>query len=336
MTHTWGHHHDAGWRTSCTPSLFSSVGLLFENMSTYHVWFHCLFLAHLAISSAFFVLPRQTRHVAEIRTGLASSDLVQTSDSSLLKESVSSQNWDALKSPTTHLVFPGGGIFFYWQAGVVTYLREQGYQIDATTLTGASAGALVATLTCTDVDFYKATELALRMAKQAGVWGRKQGLQGIWGPMIEDWLDSLLPEDAAERASNRLSLLVTPVPRFGKKKVQHFWSKQDLIRCNMASVHLPWFLDGKLTTNFREHVCIDGSFLAKPQDYLPSTEDSGNGKSSALILDYNNDPAYQQKRLLDFVDAVSPQGIWQMLEDGKRYARLLEENGQLEILKNSS
>lgn len=305
-------------------------------MITYHTWFRCLLLVNLATSSAFFVLPQQTQHVGEIRTGLTTSDLVQTTDSSLLKESVSSQTWASSEASTPHLVFPGGGIFFYWQAGVVTYLREQGYQINATTLSGASAGALVATLTCTDVDFYKATELALALAEQAGVWDRKQGLQGIWGPMIEEWLDSLLPEDSAERASNRLSLLVTPVPSFGKKKVQQFWNKQDLIRCNMASVHLPWFLDGKLTTNFREHVCIDGSFLAKPQDYLPATEGSRNGKSSALILNYNNDPAFQQKGLLDFVDALSPKGIWQMLEDGKRYARLLEEKGHLEILKNSS
>jgi len=79
-----------------------------------------------------------------------------------------------------HLVFPGGGLFFYWQAGVVTYLREQGYDLDQMTASGASAGALTATLTATNVDFIKATELALKMAKEAGVWDRSGGLQGIW------------------------------------------------------------------------------------------------------------------------------------------------------------
>jgi len=96
------------------------------------------------------------------------------------------------------LIFPGGGIFFYWQAGVVTYLRDHGYDLSAVTSTGASAGALTATLAATDVDYYKATDLALDMVKQAGVWDRTGGLQGIWGPMIYDWLDELLLENAVE------------------------------------------------------------------------------------------------------------------------------------------
>jgi hypothetical protein len=228
-------------------------------------------------------------------------------------------------SSPPHLVFPGGGIFFYWQAGAVSYLREQGYNLTAVTAAGASAGALTATLTATGVDFYQATELALDMADQAGVWGRSGGLQGIWGPMIHDWLDELLPENAVERVQDgRLSLLVTPLPLFGKNKVNSFKDRKDLIRCNMASVHLPWFLDGELTSNFRDHPCIDGSFLSKGQDYLPERK-----ASSVLILDYNRDPAYKSTKMLDFVTAISPDVIWKMLEDGKKYARQLEEQGLL-------
>lgn len=228
--------------------------------------------------------------------------------------------------PVPHLVFPGGGIFFYWQAGVVTYMREQGYNLTASTATGASAGALTATLAKTNVDFARATELALTMAEDAGLWNRKEGLQGIWGPIIEDWLDQLLPENAVELGNNRLSLLVTPVPSFGKKKIDSFESRQDLIRCNMASVHLPWFLDGKLTAEFRDHPCIDGSFLAKGRDYLPDYR-----PPSTLVLDYNRDPKYQKKGILEFVEAISPDGIWGMLEDGKKYAAIMEEQGAFEL-----
>ena len=107
----------------------------------------------------------------------------------------------------THLIFPGGGIFFYWQAGVITYLREQNYKLlqnnnndddiqNKVHFTGASAGALCATLTCTDVNFEQATELALQKAEDVGVWDRPLGLYGIWGDMIEDWLDELLPENS--------------------------------------------------------------------------------------------------------------------------------------------
>lgn len=231
------------------------------------------------------------------------------------------------KDAPPHLVFPGGGIYFYWQAGVVTYLREQGYNLDSVTAAGASAGALTATLAATNVDFYKATQVALDLAGQAGVWDRSGGLQGIWGPMIYDWLDELLPENAVELVNGRLSLLVTPIPTLGKTSVNEFRDREDLIRCNMASVHLPWFLDGKLTTSFRDSPHIDGSFLSEDKHYLPERK-----SSEVLVLDYNQDPAYASTSMLDFVTALSPDSVFQLLEDGKNYAKQLEERGELVAL----
>jgi hypothetical protein len=104
----------------------------------------------------------------------------------------------------TRIVFPGGGIFFYWQAGAVSHLRERGYDLSETALSGASAGALAATLTATNVDFSDATRLALELAEKAGVWDRPQGLQGVWGEMIETWLDELLPENAVSMVESRV------------------------------------------------------------------------------------------------------------------------------------
>ncbi|GAX09383.1 hypothetical protein FisN_6Lh243 [Fistulifera solaris] len=236
----------------------------------------------------------------------------------------------------THLVFPGGGIYFYWQAGFVSYLREAGYDPSACSATGASAGALAATLTTTGVDFYEATDLALRLAKDAGVWDRKNGLQGIWGPMIHHWLDELLPDDAIEtlcrsndpeRQESSLTLLLTPARNlFGpKRRVSCFTSKEDLIQCNMASVHLPWFLNGKLTRKFRNRRHIDGSFLSKSSDYRSHQEDVRE-----IIVHHSLDPKYQKRRMFDFVDALSPSGIYDMLEDGKSYAKSLLEAGLLD------
>jgi len=110
--------------------------------------------------------------------------------------------------------------------------------MDRVTVSGASAGALTATLLAANVDFLEATDLALQLAEEAGVWDRSGGLQGIWGSLIEDWLCQLLPDNAAEMVNDKLSLLVTPVPSFGKVKVSTFQDKKDLIKCNMASVHL--------------------------------------------------------------------------------------------------
>jgi len=120
---------------------------------------------------------------------------------------------------------------------VVSYLQDEGYDLSRCNFTGASAGALTATLACTGVDFYEATDLALQMAAKAGVWNRALGLQGIWGPLIEEWLDNLLPESVS-CVNGRLSLLVTPIPSLAKKKVSYFNDRNDLLQCNMASVHL--------------------------------------------------------------------------------------------------
>ena len=152
-------------------------------------------------------------------------------------EEIESERVDTSPSlSTTHIVFPGGGIFFYYQAGLVNFLRER-YDLSTCTFSGASAGALTATLTAADVDFFEATDLALKLAADAGIWDRSGGLQGIWGPLIEEWLDSLLPT-CIDALQDRVTLLVTPVPSFGKTKISRFENRKDLIHCNMASVHL--------------------------------------------------------------------------------------------------
>jgi len=93
----------------------------------------------------------------------------------------------------------------------------------------------------------------------------------------------------------------------------------------MASIHLPWFLDGKVTSNFRNRPYIDGSFLASSRDYPPLTV-----SKTTFVVDFKRDPVYRSKSLLNAVQALSPDGIYHMIEDGKTYAALLEEQDGLE------
>lgn len=245
-----------------------------------------------------------------------------------IKTNSSRKNREDTNSGDLHLAFPGGGIMFYWQAGIITYLRENQYDLSSCSLCGASAGALTATLTTFDVDFYKATDLALSLAEDAGVWKRAGGLQGIWGPMIFEWLDILLPNKTLITEGGRLTLLVTPIPSFGKKQISSFIDRRDLIQCNMASVHLPWFLDGKLTSDFRTSPHIDGSFLSKPSDYEPEDQ-----QRKTLFLDWKRDPVVSKKGGFDVVEALSPDGIYGLLEQGKIHAKLMENNGDFQNLK---
>lgn len=168
-----------------------------------------------------------------LQSRFSTGDIQQSMDWKVVSDS----NIVLPEDSTPHLVYPGGGIYFYFQAGLTTFLREQGYNISQCSFSGASAGALTATLSAANVDFYEATDLALSMAAEAGVWDRSGGLQGIWGPLIEDWLDELLPT-SIDALQGRVTLLVTPVPSFGKSQISTFKDRQDLIRCNMASVHL--------------------------------------------------------------------------------------------------
>jgi len=224
------------------------------------------------------------------------------------------------------IALPGGGLFFYWQAGVITYLRESGYDLSNVNLAGASAGALAATLVGTGVDMNTATSLALKMSDDAGVWERPGGLQGVWGSIIEEWLDTLLPDNAADLASvASVSLLITPVPSFRKSRISHFESKEDLINCNMASTHIPWFLDGKLTKDFRNSPHIDGSFLANPDNYF-SVQDK------VIKLDFNIDPIMKEKST-DLVKLVSKEGIWSIFNRGRSYGKIMDSRGDFKTLR---
>ena len=276
-----------------------------------------------------------------------------TESVTIVEDSVSSStknNYDdesnQSKEVRPHLIFPGGGLFFYWQAGVITYLREQGYLLNGphgATVAGASAGALTATLTATNVDFYEAMELALDMCREVGVWDRPQGLQGIWGPVIRNWLETLLPEQdkaVAMAHEAELSLIVTQIPLLQKERIDVFESRDDLIECNLASVHIPWFLDSKWTATLRGKPYVDGSFwlFQDPQLFLPkrkneiNSPNNDNQDRNILVVDYSKDPQFQDRTLLDAVKVITPDSIRQILEQGKQYAKRMEEEGQFEFL----
>ena len=135
-------------------------------------------------------------------------------------------------------MFPGGGIFFWWQAGVVAALAERGYDFSNSRSIGVSAGALAATLATCGVDMNEAFDLAAAASIDLfdrGPWA----LQGVWGGIIRQWLDDLLPEDAAERCSSRVHILTKEAPCLHTRVISSYADRDDLIHANMASVHIP-------------------------------------------------------------------------------------------------
>ena len=67
------------------------------------------------------------------------------------------------RTPSTRpaLYFPGGGLYYWWQAGVVERLQQSDH---AGPVCGASAGALAATLYKCGVDMDAARDLALELS----------------------------------------------------------------------------------------------------------------------------------------------------------------------------
>lgn len=45
------------------------------------------------------------------------------------------------------------------------------------------------------------------------------GLAGVWGPLVRQWLDELLPQDAADLCSSRLFLQVLELPSISRRSV---------------------------------------------------------------------------------------------------------------------
>jgi len=108
---------------------------------------------------------------------------------------------------------------------------------------GASAGALVTTLGACGVSPDVAIDSAYRLSNEEKLWDKKLGLLGIWGGLVRRWLDEILPHDAHDICRGRLKLVVTDVLRRRQVYLEDFSDKKDLIDANMASIHIPLFLD---------------------------------------------------------------------------------------------
>ena len=118
-----------------------------------------------------------------------------------------------------------------------------------------------------------ALERALALSEESGAFDRGAwGLYGIWGGVIRQWLDELLPDDAACQCEGRVELLVTALPNNLREAmtlpnlrvltVSDFADSDALIDANLASVHVPFFLDGRAVARFRGGACVDGSLCA--------------------------------------------------------------------------
>lgn len=217
-----------------------------------------------------------------------------------------------------------------------------------TRLSGASAGSLVATLAACSVPTDAAVRLALEIADEAELWTRSAGLAFVWGRLVERWLTQLLPDECGAMVSGRLSLCTLALrPReldSTRMHITRFESKADIVHAALASVHVPWFMDGNATKLYRGHRCIDGSILA-PRDVMieraaaaaAAGDSSGTATrqrplilptTTTLLIDHHCDARIKARRkLVDSFEMVSRARVLEMVEMGHEYARARLERG---------
>ncbi|GAB5037904.1 Hypothetical protein NocV09_12200020, partial [Nannochloropsis oceanica] len=186
-------------------------------------------------------------------SSIPTSLITTSSSSSSSSIPVASSPLPSSFAPT--ISFPGGGIFFYWQAGAVHYLQQH-FNLREANLVGASAGALTAVLTGCDVCMPLAAERALSLSMSIALWARPLGLVGVWGALVGEWLRELLPEDAAEQCKGRVQLYVNVLELkamlqktsnclpLRRTRVSDFESRHELVETCLASVHIPFFMVG--------------------------------------------------------------------------------------------
>ncbi|PNW78046.1 hypothetical protein CHLRE_10g462000v5 [Chlamydomonas reinhardtii] len=193
---------------------------------------------------------------------------------------------DSTAGAGLHVVWPGAGTGYFWQAGVMSCLNRH-FRMSAVPSVGSSAGGLVAILGACDVPPREAVRAAFRLAREAGVYERRLGLLGIWRGLVQRWLHELLPADAPARCAN-IDIVVTELPSLRPVRLSGWRGRDDLIGAALASAHIPLLLDGSFAVRCRDRLVMDGSFhysiLDRPESLLPPG-------GTCLVFDPRHDPA---------------------------------------------
>jgi hypothetical protein len=170
--------------------------------------------------------------------------------------------------------------------------------------------------------WHHAMQVAIRLADEAGVFTRAGGLSGVWGGLIERWLEELLPDDCHVTCSGRVhisvtSLTVTFMP-LHRHVIDTFYSKKDLIDACLTSVHIPYFIDGHFCRKYRDVNCLDGSALFFLHNTAWSTCTEFGENRSAIIFDQCRDKKLMAKNW-GFLETISKDSFAEMFSLGYEY-----------------
>ena len=73
----------------------------------------------------------------------------------------------------------------------------------------------------------------------------------------------------------------------------------------------------------------------RTEDCIPDYDSRSNPAFSrdAIVLDWKKDPSMSSKGGIDIVEALSPDGIWDIMERGRLYGKIMKESGLFDGMK---
>jgi hypothetical protein len=219
---------------------------------------------------------------------------------------------------TQHLIFPGGGVIFWWQAGVIQALKERfDLKNGDFSMYGASAGSISCVMAACNVNMHDAMEANFNLPAKSDVFTR--------GRLVELWLQRILPHDCHTICSGKVNISITTITAtcmpLHRKVVNQFSSKQDLIDACLTSSHIPWLLDGKFSRSFRGDNCVDGYLLF----FLHNKPWAGPELNQHALVLYHRDDTELMKHHWGTLHALDRKSLVAMFRMGHDYGiRLLE------------
>ncbi len=145
--------------------------------------------------------------------------------------------------------------------------------------------------------------------------GRKKPWRALpfkWKMLLKEWLEVLLPSNAHKMCSGRLHVQcqrVFPLPKM--EVISEFRSKSDLISVLLASCHIPFFMDSKLSTTLRgKQFYVDGA-MWRDRDSI-----GVEGLEAHISLDPRDDPELEKDSTVHYAGMES---LTKLVEKGKKY-----------------
>lgn len=228
------------------------------------------------------------------------------------------------------IYFTGAGIYFWWQLGAAKYLLEtyDHHELKKLPMLGASAGSITSAMLLTRADIDAAPRIAINLANEYDIFSKKNtGLACPWGKLLRTWLEQTLPDELILEDVENLRIAISPTlapPKF----VSGFQNKSDLVDAICASCHIPLLLDGRPFAYYRGEAVVDGSFwyfvtknrwtgLPLPPEAMSAEEK----KKSIFWIDYSDDEQFMQSVSGNFLELITPDMMYDMMDLGYKYMK---------------